>query len=741
MYDELVSETITDAIETLQILKNPNVSFLVTDEERAGRDEPGLNVEQNRSQLPLVLFAVAGSGKTQSVFNVLAVNWGYYLISGQISDSLAHQDSILESCRGGASADTRWLFELFQKIKAENNELPSGSQYSGGIFELLANRQTLMNRWFNRIDTNLGGAEPRHWLLFQTTCTRRYDPFIKTLKLRMLSPQYSTLDSPIPKMTSLPQTVMDEAQNELDPFWKDQPPLINFMEATSGLQSTFAVSGTSLRIKDCRELICKAGGFVTQDQHVEDQICTLLKVFRNVMDPQQCYELAQMLVDRVLKACTDESAGTQSNDISAIASTNILGDFYFTKELQKAKQAKDESTRKLLEEQRDFLIPALSSYHKKKLEELLQRNFDAKKCPEDMGPINYDLRVIFTAHHQRIWNWDGALPPPDDSRAGDIIVPQEYSFLKLLREVFASRSLNLTPNISFPLILSDDCFSTLLDAHIKRLLRRIGYFCSLGDNTISYEFWRIACPRTMVFQNAEDTDGRKTFFHRAETLLRKHVSAESRTACKWQCAADDAAEEFRQAFEENARIHDATAERRRCGIIRHSALFRGRMRWSIVYIEHVFASYLNSPNKPFPIEEKAKNAANFIKSSLKQRIQLLKSKSHYSLLKDLYFTAIRADLMHKPSIFPRDTSARMITEGFALLEADESRHTGSTYAFKQKLSEPIVVETVIEYLRDIESDCEDNFENVLRNLLLDNQDDASSFGKAAEYYFAWVCAT
>lgn len=108
-----------------------------------------------------------------------------------------------------------------------------------------------------------------------------------------------------------------------------------------------------------------------------------------------------MLVDRVLKACTDESAGTQSNDISAIASTNILGDFYFTKALQKAKQAKDESTRKLLEEQRDFLIPALSSYHKKKLEELLQRNFDAKKCPEDMGPINYDLRVIFTAHHQR----------------------------------------------------------------------------------------------------------------------------------------------------------------------------------------------------------------------------------------------------------------------------------------------------------------------------------------------------
>ena len=97
--------------------------------------------------------------------------------------------------------------------------------------------------------------------------------------------------------------------------------------------------------------------------------------------------------------------------------------------------------------------------------------------------------------------------------------------------------------------------------------------------------------------------------------------------------------------------------------------------------------------------------------------------------------------MHKSSIFPRDTSARMITEGFALLDADESRHTGSTLAPEQKLSKPIVVDAVIEYLRDIEIDDQDSFENVLWNLLLDNQDDASSFGKAAEYYFAWVRAT
>ena len=47
-----------------------------------------------------------------------------------------------------------------------------------------------------------------------------------------------------------------------------------------------------------------------------------------------------------------------------------------------------------------------------------------------------------------------------------------------------------------------------------------------------------------------------------------------------------------------------------------------------------------------------------------------------------------------------------------------------------------MVDVAIEYLHHMESDDEDNLESVLRNPLFDNQDDASSFGKAAEYYFA-----
>jgi hypothetical protein len=36
---------------------------------------------------------------------------------------------------------------------------------------------------------------------------------------------------------------------------------------------------------------------------------------------------------------------------------------------------------------------------------------------------------------------------------------------------------------SFPLICSDESFMKLLGAHIQRLLRKIAYFCGLGDKT------------------------------------------------------------------------------------------------------------------------------------------------------------------------------------------------------------------------------------------------------------------
>lgn len=789
-----------DAIKVLQIPTTPDVSFLLIDEERAGRHEQELNEEQKSSQLPLILFAVAGSGKTQSIFNHLAANWGHYLVSGHISDSLAHQDSLLSPRRGGASADTHWLFELFKRIKTKNDQPLNSAYYSSAIVELLANRQTLMKKWIDLTDAELSGAQLRqciHWLLFQTTCTPAYDPFIKTLELRMLLGPFATLNTETYKPTSISLTVIDEAQNELDPFWNKQPPLFDFINANSLFRNRVSISGTSLRMKDCQEVVCRASRAVTQPQHVESLIALLLRAFRDFMGSQECSHFAKLLADRVLEGYNAKSGEKQLSDfLQGTEFTNILGDFYFTETLQKAKQKKDESTWKLLEEAKDFLIPILGSYHKF----LLQSYFPHAKedqrsnhwSREKQGVVKEILRESFTTHHNRLWGRDETLTLSDVSKiwVHDLVNPEEHIFVGLLREKLTSSSLNQTPE-TFNLILSDQCFSALLGAHIKRLLRRVGYFCSLGDETIKREFWRVACPETVVFQSTEDADGRKEFFRRAKALLEKYANTNSPTGHEMQSAAEIAERDFRQAFVEKAQMNDKSDEWRSCGITRYSALFRGRMRWSIVYIEHVFAFYLktlglkpaqtngtsryispsidaggsiqadhdilgfvdaeepmfetatnpNSPKMPFQIEEEAKEAAKYIKSSLKHRIEVLHNNGHYLLLKDLYFTAIRADLMHKPSIFPSDRSARMITEGFALLDPAESKYAGSTSAPRQKLSEPIVVDAVIEYLHDMTCDDEDNLENVLRNFLFDNQDDASSFGKAAEFYFAWVRAS
>ncbi|KAL9609072.1 MAG: hypothetical protein Q9167_006137 [Letrouitia subvulpina] len=787
VYDKLISRTIKDAMNSLQILRTPNVSFLFTDKERAGRHEQRLNEEQNSSQLPPILFAVAGTGKTQFIFDLFATNWGHYLVSGHIGDRPTLQDSILSPRRGGASTDTQWLVEHFKRLKTKRDRQFPTFRYSAAIGTLLDNRQTLMNKWIE-----LNGAQLRqreYWLLFQTTCTPRYDPFRETLKLRMILP-YDVGISSIYDQTQFSPAVIDEAQDELDPFWNEQPALTDFIVAISQRQSAYSISGTSLRMKECRDVVCNANSTFTQSQYIENQIDLLVNAFRSLMNPQECQYFAESLANRVLEGYNAAFGEKQLIDFLQEAKLpTILGDFYFTEALRKAKNAEHERTQEILEEEKDSLIPILGTYYKTELQTSYttysdnpfttlanQRRLGLILGKKDL--INA-LRAILTTYHSIKWGCD--YNPPDFR-----FDPDGGTLANLLRRNFMLSSLDYIPKFPFHLVTSEQLFETLLSAHIKRLLEKIGYFCSLGDEINRQEFWRIACPETMVFRSTKDADGRKEFFRQAKALLEKHANATSLTMHQIQYAAENAEREFRQAFVERAQMNEKSDERT-CGITKYSVLFRGRMRWSIVYIEHVFASYLktfnfkpaltnvtsgyinpifdagsrlpanpniprfmnveepifetatnsSSSNIPFQIQEKAEEAAKYIKSSLKDRIELLKNKGHYLLLRDLYFTAIRADLMHKSSIFPGDKSARMISEGFALLDPAESKYDGSTFAPRQKLSEPIVVDAVIEYLHDKKHNDEENLENVLQSLLFENQDDASSFGKAAEFYFAW----
>ena len=720
LYDELISKVVTKAKEILEIPTTPDVSFLVTDQEESGHREQPSKMQQNKVRFPLILFAVAGSGKTQSIINFMAANWGHYLVSGRIPDSSTHQVSMLSPRRGGASSDTQWLFELFERVNTERLHFRQPNKYGLALMRLLENRQMLMETWYHSTITN--SRDSIYWLLFQTTCTPEFDLFKDTLKLRMLCLDRLCLwDRPTEMetlMETLPilPTIIDEAQNELDPFWSDEASLTNFLDAGSILNHMVSVSGTSLRIKECQKLVNENILNFTLPQDTEHQIASLIKAFKYPFDPQSLSHLTEDLIYRAVELFNARPGNTQLLDfLLGTEFMNIMGNFYYEQALRKA----HEGTRELLENSKKFLIPMIGSVSQKKIF-------------RDNIPILYALETKSSIKDDLI----GRIFKSIDN----LLAIDEYDLEPHLRSRFALKPVDDSSNLPSNLIISNQRFSALVSAHSQRLLRRIGYFCSLGEKTMDYKFWRNACPETKVFQSTEDTDGRRDFFLRAKTLLEKHVNVHSPTANGFQCAAGKAVGEFRQAFEEKVQRGDRSSETKTCSITRYSPLFHGRMRWSTVYIEHVFASYLLS-DMPFSIKAMARDAAESIKSSLKGRIEVLQSQGHHLLLKDLYFTAIRADLLHRPSIFPRDTSARMITEGFALLDPVGPRQAGSTYAPKQKLSEPIVVDAVIEYLHDMESDDEDNLESVLRNFLFDNQDDASSFGKAAEYYFAWVRAT
>lgn len=113
---------------------------------------------------------------------------------------------------------------------------------------------------------------------------------------------------------------------------------------------------------------------------------------------------------------------------------------------------------------------------------------------------------------------------------------------------------------------------------------------------------------------------------------------------------------------------------------------------------------------------------------MKARIEELKENGHHFLVKDLYQTAVRAHLLHMPTVFQDTESAQMVTAGIATLKPSAGA------PLKQELAEPLVLQAVIEHLQKQGS----RHEEILKELLFDNQDDASTFGKVTEYYVGWV---
>jgi hypothetical protein len=273
-------------------------------------------------------------------------------------------------------------------------------------------------------------------------------------------------------------------------------------------------------------------------------------------------------------------------------------------------------------------------------------------------------------------------------------------------------------------------FHSLFHRHIRKLISRMGYLFHVEKTTERYKLWRLLAPG--------DSDQAKESFYK---YIRNYLEKEIKSGrCSLEVAVSIVTASLEKIMccdpnrEEN---DDKNFQDTPSKVLSDCSLpLRGRIRWSVLFIERIFMKFVeynvrSATDSHFltdNIREASQSTEKMIKNQLKARIEELKEKGHHFLVKDLYQTAVRAHLLHMPTVFQDAESAQLVTAGIATLKPSE----GAT--LKQELAEPLVLQAVIEHLRTEGS----RHEEILKELLFDSQDDASTFGKVTEYYVGWV---
>ena len=142
-----------------------------------------------------IIFSVAGSWKTQLLFNLLSEYWGYYLVSGRVLQNQTSTQTFLKAREELASSDTKYLCEILDRI------LPLGGWkdwfrpfwspdaiMSRHAWECLFHNRNNTLRHFEKWQPEYRSErfKSQDWLLFQTACLSYFDPFLDTFKLLLL---------------------------------------------------------------------------------------------------------------------------------------------------------------------------------------------------------------------------------------------------------------------------------------------------------------------------------------------------------------------------------------------------------------------------------------------------------------------------------------------------------------------------------------------------------------------------
>ena len=170
----------------------------------------------------------------------------------------------------------------------------------------------------------------------------------------------------------------------------------------------------------------------------------------------------------------------------------------------------------------------------------------------------------------------------------------------------------------------------------------------------------------------------------------------------------------------------------------------GRVRWTTLFAEELLR---NSPVVEGKLTDQdvknaAKRTADTIKQSLQERIEQVK---HSNWVNELYWMAIQADVFNMTRIFSDEESAKLISEGFTLVDEEwkmsiqEGGDAPETQILKGRLQEPLAVTAVMEYLRDPKTG--GLYDKLMNRFFISLQLDrgqGGAIGKPAEFVFTAV---
>ncbi len=157
---------------------------------------------------------------------------------------------------------------------------------------------------------------------------------------------------------------------------------------------------------------------------------------------------------------------------------------------------------------------------------------------------------------------------------------------------------------------------------------------------------------------------------------------------------------------------------------------RGRYLWSALYVDHLkehIKKHGNLDTKA--ISEAANETIDRAKGSLKERLSRLQKENYNDILQELCWVVIQSDLLDMPTKFEKDEDHQMISEAFAVVEK-----VGKD-SLVGVLKERLAMEAATEWFRKEQWAM---YSGNVKKYLRFSANDASSFGKAVEWWLALV---